>query len=202
MNLEKVLEVAKEAAVKAGYAIMDVYENAEDMEITYKDGDMPLTAADKASNRIIVDALKEAFPEYAILSEEEKDDLSRLENDFCFVVDPLDGTKEFIKRNGQFTVNIALSYQHIAAQLNNEAAEDLVSKYADLCQEQDRLLHYIGFLNQRQQDVIRRYYFEQQPWGEIADGMGSTPRTVQRLRQQAVEELANLYAFADGILRR
>ena len=50
---------------------------------------------------------------------------------------------------------IALSYQHIAAQLNNEAAEDLVSKYADLCQEQDRLLHYIGFLNQRQQDVIR-----------------------------------------------
>lgn len=56
---------------------------------------------------------------------------------------------------------IALSYQHIAAQLNNEAAEDLVSKYADLCQEQDRLLHYIGFLNQRQQDVIRRYYFEQ-----------------------------------------
>lgn len=97
---------------------------------------------------------------------------------------------------------IALSYQHIAAQLNNEAAEDLVSKYADLCQEQDRLLHYIGFLNQRQQDVIRRYYFEQQPWGEIADGMGSTPRTVQRLRQQAVEGLANLYAFADGILRR
>ena len=81
MNLEKELAVAKEAAVKAGYAIMDVYENAEDMQISYKDGDMPLTAADKASNRIIVDALKEAFPEYAILSEEEKDDLSRLDND-------------------------------------------------------------------------------------------------------------------------
>lgn len=112
MNLERELAVAKEAAVKAGYAIMDVYENAEDMQITYKDGDMPLTAADKASNRIIVDALKKAFPEYAILSEEEKDDLSRLNNDYCFVVDPLDGTKEFIKRNGQFTVNIALSYKH------------------------------------------------------------------------------------------
>lgn len=77
-----------------------------------------------------------------------------------------------------------------------------LSKYADLCHEQDRLSHYIGFLDGRQQDVIRRYYFEQQSWGEIADGMGSTPRTVQRLRQQAVEELANLYAFADGILRR
>jgi 3'(2'), 5'-bisphosphate nucleotidase len=46
------------------------------------------------------------------LSEEEKDDLSRLENDLCFVIDPLDGTKEFIKQNGQFTVNIALSYRH------------------------------------------------------------------------------------------
>ena len=112
MNLEKELEVAKKAAIEAGYAIMDVYENAEDMEITYKDGDMPLTAADKASNKIIVDALRQAFPSYAILSEEEKDDLERLNNDYCFVVDPLDGTKEFIKRNGQFTVNIALSYKH------------------------------------------------------------------------------------------
>lgn len=112
MNLERELEVAKKAAIEAGYAIMDVYENAEDMDITYKDGDMPLTAADKASNKIIVDALRQAFPSYAILSEEEKDDLKRLDNDYCFVVDPLDGTKEFIKRNGQFTVNIALSYQH------------------------------------------------------------------------------------------
>lgn len=106
------LEVAKKAAVEAGAAIMDIYDNAEDMQVTYKDGDMPLTAADKASNRIIVEALRKAFPEYSILSEEEKDDLSRLDNDYCFVVDPLDGTKEFIKRNGQFTVNIALAYKH------------------------------------------------------------------------------------------
>ena len=112
MDLSKEIEVAKKAAVEAGAAIMDVYTNAEDMQITYKDGDMPLTAADKASNKIIVDALRAAFPDYAILSEEEKDDLSRLDNDYCFVVDPLDGTKEFIKRNGQFTVNIALSYKH------------------------------------------------------------------------------------------
>lgn len=111
MNWEKELALAKEIAVKAGAAIMDVYENAEDMQITYKDGDMPLTAADKASNRIIVDALREAFPSYSILSEEEKDDLARLDNELCFVVDPLDGTKEFIKRNGQFTVNIALAYR-------------------------------------------------------------------------------------------
>ena len=91
---------------------MEVYNDVTDMQVEYKDGDMPLTAADKKSNKVIVEGLKAAFPEYAVLSEEEKDDLSRLENDYCFVVDPLDGTKEFIKRNGQFTVNIALAYQH------------------------------------------------------------------------------------------
>lgn len=108
---EKELDTAKNAAVKAGAAIIDIYNGAGDMLIAYKEGDMPLTAADKAANQIIVHMLSKAFPEYAILSEEEKDDRKRLENDYCFVVDPLDGTKEFIKRNGQFTVNIALSYQ-------------------------------------------------------------------------------------------
>ena len=57
---------------------------------------------------------------------------------------------------------IAMSYQRAAAQLNGESVEELISKYADLCHEQDRLSHYIGFLDGRQQDVIRRYYFEQQ----------------------------------------
>lgn len=84
------------------------------MQIEYKDGDMPLTVADKASNKIIVEALKANFPQYAVLSEEEKDNLERLKNDYCFVVDPLDGTKEFIKRNGQFTVNIALAYKQVS----------------------------------------------------------------------------------------
>ena len=107
----KELEIAKKAAVLAGKAIMQVYESG-DFGIEAKADDSPLTLADKAANRIIVDMLRAEFPDYAILSEEEKDDLSRLDNDLCFVVDPLDGTKEFIKRNGQFTVNIALSYRH------------------------------------------------------------------------------------------
>lgn len=107
----KELEIAKKAAVLAGQAIMQVYES-EDFGIEAKADDSPLTQADKAANRIIVDMLRSEFPDHAILSEEEKDDLSRLDNDLCFVVDPLDGTKEFIKRNGQFTVNIALSYKH------------------------------------------------------------------------------------------
>ena len=108
---EKELEVCKEAAVLAGSAILDIYNSVEDMEVEYKEGNMPLTVADKASNDIIVRILRENFPTYAILSEEEKDNPDRLLNDYCFVVDPLDGTKEFIKRNGQFTVNIALAYK-------------------------------------------------------------------------------------------
>ncbi|MCR4842180.1 MAG: 3'(2'),5'-bisphosphate nucleotidase CysQ [Eubacterium sp.] len=108
----KELEVAKEAAVRAGIEIKRIYEENPDIEVDRKADNSPLTIADKASNAIIVEALREAFPGHSILSEEEKDDRKRLENDLCFVVDPLDGTKEFIKRNGQFTVNIALAHRH------------------------------------------------------------------------------------------
>ncbi len=106
------LKIAKQAAVAAGRKILEIYNGAEDLNVEYKDGDMPLTAADKAANAIITELLQKHFPDHAILSEEGKDDLSRLENRLCFIVDPLDGTKEFLKRNGQFTVNIALSFEH------------------------------------------------------------------------------------------
>jgi 3'(2'), 5'-bisphosphate nucleotidase len=112
MNLVEQLAEAKKCAIAAGRAIMQIYDSQKIQTVEMKAGDMPLTVADKASNSIIIEALSNAFPEYAILSEEEKDDTKRLDNDFCFIVDPLDGTKEFIKRNGQFTVNIALSYRH------------------------------------------------------------------------------------------
>ena len=64
------------------------------------------------------------------------------------------------------------------------------------------LMSYEELLDKRQQDVIRNHYFEQQSWSEIAASMNLTPRTVLRTRQQALDELANLFAFADGILRR
>ena len=111
MKYMRELEVAKKAAVLAGEAIMEVYGN-EDFSVKYKSDDSPLTEADKRANDIIVEMLKSEFPDYAILSEESADDKSRLDNDYCFIVDPLDGTKEFIKRNGQFTVNIALAYKN------------------------------------------------------------------------------------------
>ena len=109
MDQQKVVEVLKELAVGAGKIIMDIYET--DFSVDYKDDSSPLTMADKQANAFIVEGLQRSFPEASILSEEVKDDKSRRDNDYCFIVDPLDGTKEFVKRNGQFTVNIALVYQ-------------------------------------------------------------------------------------------
>jgi len=99
----------KELAIQAGQAIMKIYET--DFDVEYKGDNSPLTLADKTANDIIVSALEKEYSEYAILSEESRDDKCRLNNDYCFIVDPLDGTKEFVKRNGQFTVNIALAYK-------------------------------------------------------------------------------------------
>lgn len=113
MDWEKELSIAKRAAVEAGKAIMGIYASGK-LDVTYKEDQSPLTRADCQANRIIVGTLSKEFPGYAILSEEEQDNRERLKNDYCFIVDPLDGTKEFIKRNGQFTVNIALAYKNKA----------------------------------------------------------------------------------------
>jgi 3'(2'), 5'-bisphosphate nucleotidase len=102
INIKGLIEVA----IQAGKAIMEVYK--EDFSFELKQDNSPLTLADQRANDIIVAALCKEYPDYAILSEEGEDDVSRLNNEYCFVVDPLDGTKEFIKKNGQFTVNIAL----------------------------------------------------------------------------------------------
>ena len=100
------LTVAVQAAIEAGKAIMDVYATNFDVEI--KGDESPLTQADKNANQIINKyLLKTGIP---IISEENKqlDFEARKAWDTCWIVDPLDGTKEFIKRNGEFTVNIAL----------------------------------------------------------------------------------------------
>lgn len=113
MELENALNICKKLAVEAGQRIMEVYHNKELFRQTeFKADGSPLTIADKKANRIIVEGLKTTFPDCAVLSEEEKDNKERLDNNYCFIIDPLDGTKEFLKRNGQFTVNIALAYKH------------------------------------------------------------------------------------------
>jgi len=106
-DLSMELKIAKMAARLAGEKIRDVYR--KDFRFEMKEDSSPVTEADIKANDIIVKILSTEFPQYSILSEETKDDFSRLENRWCWIVDPLDGTKEFIKRNDEFTVNIALS---------------------------------------------------------------------------------------------
>jgi len=101
------LKIAIQAAVHGGSEIMKIYQK-EDLGIEYKEDKSPLTLADKKCNDIINSYLiKTEFP---IISEENKQlDYSERKNwETCWIVDPLDGTKEFVKRNGEFTVNIAL----------------------------------------------------------------------------------------------
>jgi 3'(2'), 5'-bisphosphate nucleotidase len=100
-------------AVNAGAAILDIYKNCEGIEIIKKADDSPLTAADQASNAVICEGLEQLPLQYPIVSEENKavPYAERQGYDYYWLVDPLDGTKEFIKRNGEFTVNIALIHQ-------------------------------------------------------------------------------------------
>jgi 3'(2'), 5'-bisphosphate nucleotidase len=107
--LNRACGAAKALAVEAGEEILEIY--AKDFGVEYKDDKSPVTDADKKANDLICKGLAEQFPDMAILAEESTDDLSRLQNDWCFLVDPLDGTKEFVKKNDEFTVNIALSYK-------------------------------------------------------------------------------------------
>lgn len=110
--LDQALQIAIQAALKAGEEILKIYKT--DHEIHIKEDESPLTCADKAADDVINKLLKEAFPQHAILSEESIDDLKRLNMDYCWVVDPLDGTREFIHHTDEFTVNIALVHQHKA----------------------------------------------------------------------------------------
>ena len=101
------------ASKEAGQAILDVYK--QDFDVSYKEDRSPLTLADQRSHNIIVDHLTDpSVKNLPILSEEGKDIPfeQRSEWEYFWLIDPLDGTKEFIKRNGEFTVNIALIYQH------------------------------------------------------------------------------------------
>lgn len=113
MNLSSNINIDLEKLVKlthkAGSAIMTVY-NSDSFDIEYKDDDSPLTRADMAAHEIIKDGLMTLYPDIPVISEEGKSvpfQERRSWNRF-WLVDPLDGTKEFIRRNGEFTVNIAL----------------------------------------------------------------------------------------------
>jgi len=103
------INIVCEIAKQAGTAIMNIY-GTDDFAVEYKDDHSPLTAADKASHEVIMAGLKKHFPAIPVLSEEGANVPYAVRKEWqrFWLVDPLDGTKEFIKRNGEFTVNIAL----------------------------------------------------------------------------------------------
>ncbi len=111
MNLSNLLEIAKQAALNAGAEIIKIYESG-DFSVESKSDNSPLTLADKASHHAIVNELEKT--DIPILSEEGKEIQyqDRKSWEYFWMIDPLDGTKEFIKKNGEFTVNIALIHKN------------------------------------------------------------------------------------------
>ena len=107
IDVQDIVTIAKEA----GDAIMQVY--TQDFEVEYKQDNSPLTLADKKANDIIETGLNQLTVNFPILSEEGRDIPyeDRKHWEYFWLVDPLDGTKEFVKKNGEFTVNIALIYK-------------------------------------------------------------------------------------------
>ena len=110
---EQELKVALNTVNSVRELILDIY-NSADLGVEIKEDNSPVTKADKAADKKIREILSTAFPLYSLLTEESVDDKSRLENDYVWIVDPIDGTKDFVAKNDQFTVNIGLSYKHKA----------------------------------------------------------------------------------------
>lgn len=107
---EKELETAIKAAKRAQEKILEIYHTNFAVEI--KSDDSPVTLADKTADAMIREDLSRAFPNAGFLTEESKDTKERLSKREVWIVDPVDGTKEFVSRNGQFTTNIALAVDH------------------------------------------------------------------------------------------
>lgn len=110
LDITKLAEQIGKIAQDAGAAILAIYESDEDFGVEQKADNSPLTKADQAANKVIVEGLQTLPFQAPIVSEENKmvPYAERKHYHYFWMVDPLDGTKEFIKRNGEFTVNIAL----------------------------------------------------------------------------------------------
>jgi 3'(2'), 5'-bisphosphate nucleotidase len=112
IDLDKTLEQV-EAIVREAGAIVRKYHDQPD-RVDWKGENDPVTAADRAVNAFLVEQLSATFPDIGILAEESKDDLSRLEKEAIWCIDPLDGTKEFIARNGEFSIMVGLAIDELA----------------------------------------------------------------------------------------
>ena len=105
MDYTHLVEVMRRLSLEAGDRIMEIY-NSDDFDVKVKSDESPVTQADEAADALISAGLRAAFPDVALVTEEQSASHGETANTFL-IVDPLDGTKEFINRRGDFTVNIA-----------------------------------------------------------------------------------------------
>src|SRR5689334_22837118 len=104
--MENELSIAKSLALEAGSVLLNHYRQS--VTVDWKAPGDPVTIADREANLLIVSGLAREFPKHAILSEEAPDDLHRLSASHVWMVDPMDGTREFIERRDEFAVQIGL----------------------------------------------------------------------------------------------
>lgn len=104
------LKLAIKAGIKAKEIVMEIYNKPFAVEI--KDDDSPVTSADKKCDKFLRDYLSKHFPTYGFLTEESCDDFKRLKKKLIWIIDPVDGTKDFVAKDNEFAINIALCYKH------------------------------------------------------------------------------------------
>jgi 3'(2'), 5'-bisphosphate nucleotidase len=105
--MDKELDIAKKLALEAGGILVKYYQSGT--AVDWKAPGDPVTAADRDASKLIVGSLRKEFPGHAVLCEEEPDDPTRLERSHVWMIDPMDGTREFIEHRGEFAVQIGLA---------------------------------------------------------------------------------------------
>ena len=131
--LEKNLKLAQKAAHEAGIVVMSYFKTSS-YDIRDKSFDNPVTTADHEANQVIKDILFKDTITYGWLSEETVDSKERLKKDYIWVIDPIDGTKEFIEGVPQFSISIALAYKGdpIIGVIYNPASKEMFSSCKDM----------------------------------------------------------------------
>ncbi len=109
--LEKELEISLIAIKEAMKVVLDIY-HSNNLEVEIKEDNSPVTKADKEADKLITSLLKKYFPDDGYLTEESVDDKSRLSKSRVWIIDPIDGTKEYVAHTGDFTINIGLAIDH------------------------------------------------------------------------------------------
>ena len=180
--LNQVIDIAREA----GKAILDIYET--DFEAYEKQDQSPLTEADLAAHKVIVAGLKELTPDIPVLSEESVNIPweERQKWETYWLVDPLDGTKEFIKKNGEFTVNIALITNHKAV---------LGVVYAPVLERCYFADDNGAYVQEKEQDATRLHvseYQEGNPWRVVASRSHMSDETRDFVEKLGEAELVSM----------